>query len=98
MLTNGCVAIWSARRFQPRDRIYRTSPFSKLEIRHLKSRIPFCGSSNHRKPILRRRLHIVRFQGGLGSGNNDQAVELVLLKRILRGKEVAEMNGVETSS
>src|SRR5450631_2069714 len=79
------------------DRETHAAP-RKLEIRHLEAGVPFGGRLDHREPILGRGLGVVRFHGRLGRRHDDQPVQPVLLKGVLGGEKVAEVDGIETPS
>ena len=77
------------------DSVTYTAP-AQFEVGNFESMIPLGRRPQHRDTILRRGLHFGRLQGSLRCGHEDEAIELMLLIRILRREQMAEMNGIET--
>jgi hypothetical protein len=80
-------------------RVYSVAHAAALQfiVTHLETRIPFDGQPDHCDPVRIRRDKLAVLQRWHRHGHEDQFVQARLLKRILRGKQVPEVDGVEAA-
>ena len=69
----------------------------EFEIGDFEAPVPLDRGAEHREAVVRGGLDVVRLEGRARGGHEDQPIEPVLLKRVLRRKQVAEVDRVETS-